>query len=101
MSKFTTYKSTETVKARKVTDNEGETVITVTGPQVAAKGFYIGEDGTIYHPSVFEGETVEVLDPATNEMKEKKIVPKYAKKGTKKAATPAKKAVKKAASKAR
>jgi hypothetical protein len=54
---YTTYHSRETVKARKVTDKDGETVVTNAGPVIAARGDYVIEtdDGTVH----MQGEEFE------------------------------------------
>ena len=54
-----TYHSRETVKARKVTEKGGETVITARGPEHAPKGsFVVYQDTTSRDP--FSGEDVTV-----------------------------------------
>lgn len=54
-----TFNSRETVKARKVTDKDGETVITARGPEHAEKGSYVVyQDTTSVDP--FSGEDVTV-----------------------------------------
>jgi hypothetical protein len=39
--KWTTYRSTQRVKARKVTSKDGERIVTQDGPQNVAKGDYV------------------------------------------------------------
>lgn len=57
MSKFSTFHSKETVKARKVTDKEGEDIVTSSGPVHLNKGDYViqHEDGV----TTEEGESFE------------------------------------------
>lgn len=40
-SKYTTFQSKESVKARKVTAKEGESVVTTNGPVLVPKGDYV------------------------------------------------------------
>jgi hypothetical protein len=57
MSRLTTYHSKETVKARKVTDKDGESVVTSRGTVQAAKGDYVvhHDDGvTVQEAESFE-----------------------------------------------
>lgn len=57
MAQMRTYRSKESVKARKVTAKEGETVTTTNGPAFAAKGDYVVEkDGNV---EVRNGEAFE------------------------------------------
>lgn len=48
MAGYSTFHSRETVKARKITDKDGETVVTGAGPVIAARGDYVilTDDGT-------------------------------------------------------
>lgn len=59
MADMSTYHSKQTVKARRVEDDEGETVVTANGPQHAAKDDYVVTDENGENTRVMEAELFE------------------------------------------
>lgn len=53
---YKTYVSKETVRARKVTADDGETVVTQQGPRHVPKGDYVVDDGRVFECDHFEAQ---------------------------------------------